>query len=122
MDKAAISSPFVQELRMGHHALMTECAAAAERLLGHNRPAGSPAPRQREQEEAVRMAGLFARLGDGFGRAALLRPAFPPLHSIRLRRVPQRPSPPPPCQPPSSTPPPARPAAGSRTATPPAIT
>jgi len=76
MDKAAISSPFVQELRTGH-ALMTECAATAERLLGRNRPAGSPAPHQREREEAVRMAGLFARLGDGFGRAALLQARFP---------------------------------------------
>jgi len=72
----ATNGPFMQDLRSAH-ALMTGCAATAERLLGHNRPAGSPAPHQREPEEAVRMAGLFARLGDGFGRAALLQARLP---------------------------------------------
>jgi hypothetical protein len=95
----ATNGPFMQDLRSAH-ALMTECAATAERLLGHNRPAGSPAPHQREQEEAVRMAGLFARLGDGFGRAALLQarlPAaaldesVPPLATVRP--VPSAPAP-----------------------------
>jgi hypothetical protein len=76
MAQTAISSPFTQELRIGH-ALMMQCAATAERLLGYDRLAGSPAPHERAQEEAVRMAGLFARLRDGFGRAALLQARLP---------------------------------------------
>jgi hypothetical protein len=63
---------FMQELRTGH-TLMMQCAATAERLLGYDQPAGSPAPHARAEEEAARMAGLFARLGEGYGRAALLQ-------------------------------------------------
>jgi len=66
-----IASPIVQELRTGH-ALMMQCAAAVERLLGPGRSVGSPAPLARAQEEAARMGGLFARLGDGFDRAIRL--------------------------------------------------
>src|SRR5262245_45330918 len=65
-----------QELRTGH-SLMMQCAATAERLLGLHRPAGSAAPHLRAQQEAARMAGLFARLGDGFGRAVVLRARRP---------------------------------------------
>jgi hypothetical protein len=76
MIQVTISSPFMQELCTGH-ALMMQCAAAAERLLDQSQPIGSPAPQARAREEAVRMGGLFARLGDGLGRAFLLRGRLP---------------------------------------------
>src|SRR4029453_1362937 len=66
----------LQELRTGH-ALMMQCAAAAERLLGYDRPPESPAPHPRAPEEAARMAALFARLGEGYGRVALWRARLP---------------------------------------------
>jgi len=66
----------IQDLRIAHD-LMMQCAATAERLLGHDRPAGSPAPHRHAQKEAARMAGLFARLGEGYGRVALLQARLP---------------------------------------------
>jgi len=71
MSDIASPTPLLAQLRSSH-ALMMECAATAERLLGYDRPAGSPPTHQRAQEEAARMAGLFARLGEYFGRGAVL--------------------------------------------------
>jgi len=76
MAEIATSSPFRQELR-ATHALMMQCAATAERLLGRDRPAGSPRPVERAELEAARMAGLFARLAESFGRGALLSDRLP---------------------------------------------
>jgi hypothetical protein len=56
------SSPLTEELRAAH-ALMMQCAASAERLLGRDRPAGSPPPVERADLEAARMAGLFDQAG-----------------------------------------------------------
>jgi len=76
MAEIAVSSHFMQELRAGH-ALMMECAASAERLLDRDRPDGSPRPVERAELEAARMAGLFARLAETFGRGALLSGRLP---------------------------------------------
>jgi len=76
MPEVAFSTHFTQELRSAH-ALMMQCAASAERLLGRDRPAGSPRPVERAELEAARMAGLFARLGESFGRGALLSGRLP---------------------------------------------
>jgi hypothetical protein len=76
MAQIAFPSPLTEELRAGH-ALMMQCAASAERLLNRDRPAGSPPPIERADLEAARMAGLFARLGESFGRGALLSGRLP---------------------------------------------
>src|SRR4029450_7253543 len=72
----------LQELRTGH-ALMMQCAAAAERLLAYDRPprVGGAAPVSKE--EAGGMAGLFVRLGEGL-RAR--RPVAGPPARSRPRR------------------------------------
>src|SRR5262245_58199887 len=76
METSMIQASLLQELRTGH-TLMMQCAATAERLLGHDLPAGLPASHVRAQEEAARMAGLFARLGAGYEQVALLRARLP---------------------------------------------
>src|SRR5882724_9260000 len=76
MSEGAYSTRFTQQLR-ATHALMMQCAASAERLLGHDCPAGSPPPVERADLEAARMAGLFARLAEDFGQGALLSGRLP---------------------------------------------
>src|SRR5262250_3553683 len=76
MAKIAVSLNFMKEL-CASHALMMQCAASAERLLGRDLPAGSPPPAERAELEATRMAGLFARLAEGFGRGVLLSDRLP---------------------------------------------
>jgi hypothetical protein len=111
----------LQELRTGH-ALMMQCAAAAERLLGYDRPPESPAPHPRAQEEAARMAALFARLGEGYGRVALWRARLPAAALAAAVPNPGEAKLAPTAPKPKLHAAPAPPAAGSGTATPPAIT
>src|SRR5262245_33650469 len=73
MSPNSLAAPIIQDLRIAHD-LMMQCAATAERLLGEGGPPGSPAP---HGQEAARMAGLFARLGEGCERVALLRARLP---------------------------------------------
>lgn len=68
--------PLIEDLRIAHD-LMMQCAATTERLLGRDWPPGSPPPHFRAQEEAARMAGLFAGLGEGYERAVLRQARLP---------------------------------------------
>jgi len=68
MPDTAVPTPFVQELSAGH-ALAMQCGARAIRFLDRAAAAGPAGWDQRASLEALRMAGLAARLMAGVQRA-----------------------------------------------------
>ncbi|MCI0429508.1 MAG: hypothetical protein L0210_03050, partial [Rhodospirillales bacterium] len=95
MSNIALASPLARELLSGH-VLMMQCGASAVRLLERARPDGAAQLDLRAGDEAVRMAGLSARLMRHHTagvqllrrlppavRAASLAPAVQPASSTR---------------------------------------
>jgi hypothetical protein len=118
------ASPLATELLSGH-ALMMQCGTSALRILDHAGSADMTQFDLRAGDEAIRMAGLSARLMRYHTTGVQLLHRLPPAARASspmpssLRRTPG-PNPHPPYA--SCMPSPAPAAAGSRTAIPPAIT